>query len=546
MSCSRVRPTTPPSRTARSSASSCPPRPRFCSCSQRCRCSCRESDLVWPIAFALLLHARCRGRRSLRPSSHSVSFLSPPRAQSGRRRARTPMIQVRRVANPVDGGIGLRADVKGRTVMLTWRAPGTAGVSTFYKLVRATGPTDVRCDIRARSGRRVPGQYSAASHSSQHFSRGPTRTGHVDVSRRRRGQLPERPHPGGRLPGQPAGHGHGSVVVRRHWGEALGLTVLLALAGILFARSLHTQANFDEGVYLASLDALRHGQALGTVVDVPQPPGFYVLLQAFGSIFGHAVADIRIGFLLVALIGLAAAFFVGRSVSGAAGGLAAAGLLAVTAPYPSQAATVEADTVSTVLALAAVAFLIGRRAGRPHAAAAGALGAAAVSVKLLALPVAAPLAVLLIARRSGRLAVAFAAGAGGRCRSARHPLCVRARGAMAQRRRRAPKCAVTGQLRLERPPRAPASPRLAHAGRSPAPDRNRVRRSLCSRSGDGGARRVDHRLRRVPDLPEASTRPPPGAAGHGACGHSRRGFRRSGRPPAATRARRSAPHSWRS
>jgi hypothetical protein len=199
---------------------------------------------------------------------------------------------------------------------------------------------------------------------------------------------------------------------RSHWGEAVGLAVLLTLAGILFARSLHTQANFDEGVYLASLDALRHGQALGTVVDVPQPPGFYVLLQAFGSIFGHAVADIRIGFLLVALAGLAAAFFVGRSVSGAAGGLAAAGLLAVTAPYPSQAATVEADTVSTVLGLAAVAFLIGRKAGPPHAAAAGALGAAAVSVKLLALPVAAPLAVLLIARRSGRLAVAFAAGAG--------------------------------------------------------------------------------------------------------------------------------------
>jgi 4-amino-4-deoxy-L-arabinose transferase-like glycosyltransferase len=200
-------------------------------------------------------------------------------------------------------------------------------------------------------------------------------------------------------------------VTRRFGLEALAMAGLLALAGVLFARSLHTRANFDEGVYLASLDALRHGQALGTVVNVPQPPGFYVLLQLFGAVFGHAVADVRIGFLLVALAGLVAAFFVGRAVSGTAGGLAAAGLLAVTAPYPAQAAQVEADTVSTILALAAIAFLIGRKAGPPHAAASGALAAAAVSVKLLALPVAAPLAVLLIARRSWGQAAAFAAGA---------------------------------------------------------------------------------------------------------------------------------------
>jgi hypothetical protein len=200
-------------------------------------------------------------------------------------------------------------------------------------------------------------------------------------------------------------------VTRRRGLEALGLVTLLALAGVLYARGLHTRANFDEGVYLASLDALRHGQALGTVVNVPQPPGFYVLLQLFGAVFGHGVADVRIGFLLVALAGLVASFFVGRTVSGTAGGLAAAGLLAVAAPYPAQAAQVEADTVSTVLALGAIAFLIGRKAGPPHAAAAGALAAAAVSVKLLAVPVAAPLAVLLVARRSGRTAVAFGAGA---------------------------------------------------------------------------------------------------------------------------------------
>ena len=200
---------------------------------------------------------------------------------------------------------------------------------------------------------------------------------------------------------------------RRRLGlEAIALGGLLALAAAVYVRSLHTRANFDEGVYLASLDALRHGQALGSVVHAAQPPGFYVLLQVFGLLFGNGVTPVRVGFLLVALGGLVAAFLVGRGVSGRAGGLAAAALLAVTAPYPTQAVQVEADTAATVLALGAIAALTGPRVGVWRAGTSGALAAAAVSVKLLAVPVAAPLAVLLVARPSRRRLVAFAAGAG--------------------------------------------------------------------------------------------------------------------------------------
>jgi 4-amino-4-deoxy-L-arabinose transferase-like glycosyltransferase len=199
--------------------------------------------------------------------------------------------------------------------------------------------------------------------------------------------------------------------VQRRLVVPVALAVLVAVAAVLFARSLHTSANFDEGVYLASLDALRHGQALGTVVIVPQPPGFYVLLRAIGAVFGSSVADVRVGFLIIALAGLLAAFAAGRSISGPWGGLAAAGLLAFTAPYPAQAARVEADTVAVVLSLCAIAVLLPAGAGRWRAATSGALAAAAVSVKLLAVPVAAPLAVLLVVRRSGRQALAFAVGA---------------------------------------------------------------------------------------------------------------------------------------
>ena len=197
---------------------------------------------------------------------------------------------------------------------------------------------------------------------------------------------------------------------RRAAVEPLALAGLLAVAGVLFARSLHTRTNYDEGVYLASLDALRHGQALGTQVDASQPPGFYLLLQAIALVFGNGVSEERIGFLLLALLGLVAAYAIGRKLAGIAGGLTAAGLLAVTAPYPAQAAQIEADTASVVLALCSIAVLMDANGRRWPSVASGALAAAALSVKLLALSVVAPLVVLLLLRRSAAQGLAFVTG----------------------------------------------------------------------------------------------------------------------------------------
>jgi Glycosyltransferase family 87 len=176
-------------------------------------------------------------------------------------------------------------------------------------------------------------------------------------------------------------------------------------------RSLHAAANYDEGVYLASVDALEHGQSLGTDVYASQPPGFYVLLQGISVLPGDGVTAIRVAFILLALVGLGAGYAIGRRLTGVWGGLGAALLLGVTAPYPVQAARVQADTASVALALAAVAVLVYADRRPWPAAAAGALAGAAVSVKLLALPVVAPLVVLLVARRSWRAAAALAAGA---------------------------------------------------------------------------------------------------------------------------------------
>jgi 4-amino-4-deoxy-L-arabinose transferase-like glycosyltransferase len=198
---------------------------------------------------------------------------------------------------------------------------------------------------------------------------------------------------------------------RRWLGEGLALAGLLAVSGFVYSRGIEAAANYDEGVYLASLDALRHGQELGTDVYASQPPGFYVLLQALSLLPGDGVEGIRVAFVLVLLLGLIAAYAIGRKLAGVWGALGAAGLLAITAPWPVQAPRVQADTASVALALAAVAiaFYAGRCPWRW--AGAGALAGAAISVKLLAFSVVAPLAVVLAARRSWRAAGAAVAGA---------------------------------------------------------------------------------------------------------------------------------------
>ena len=53
------------------------------------------------------------------------------------------------------------------------------------------------------------------------------------------------------------------------------LAVIVAAQMLLQSQLLHNGTNFDEGVYLAAVDALRHGQQLGTEVFAAQFPGFY-------------------------------------------------------------------------------------------------------------------------------------------------------------------------------------------------------------------------------------------------------------------------------
>lgn len=187
-------------------------------------------------------------------------------------------------------------------------------------------------------------------------------------------------------------------------GEVAAVAVLLGAAGVLFSRNLSTAPNYDEGVYLASMDALRHGQSLGDDVFASQPPGFYLLLQLVGAFAGHSVEAARTGFLLVALLGILGAYVLGRALAGPLAGLGSAGLIAVLPPFASEASRVDADLPSTAIALCGLALtVLALRRSAPLwlAGAAGAVLAIAVSVKLLALAVVVPLAALLLLRRAG-------------------------------------------------------------------------------------------------------------------------------------------------
>jgi MFS family permease len=193
----------------------------------------------------------------------------------------------------------------------------------------------------------------------------------------------------------------------------LGLT---SVAGVAFGRSLHAGALYDEGVYLASLDALEHGQKLGSQVFASQPPGLYVLLEAERAVFGGSLIAIRVAMLVLALVGCVSAYFIGRRLAGRRGGFFAMGLLVTPVSLEDEAVRVRGDFPSMALSLVAIALALDaverKGAARLVAAAfAGGALAAAVSVKLLAATAIIP--VLAIVWRHGRwTAAALATGVG--------------------------------------------------------------------------------------------------------------------------------------
>lgn len=188
--------------------------------------------------------------------------------------------------------------------------------------------------------------------------------------------------------------------------EAGGLAVILAAAAYVWSRNLHTYPNFDEGNYLGSMDALRHGQRLGRDVFLDQPPAWYLLLVAVSYPFGNSVSGVRTGLMVVTLLAVVAAYACGRIVAGPRAGLVAGAVMAVARPLPGLAGLVESEPASAALAAAAVALAVAAyyRRFRPELAfAAGAVLAVSTLVKLPGATAALPIGGLAVLCGSGPL-----------------------------------------------------------------------------------------------------------------------------------------------
>lgn len=188
--------------------------------------------------------------------------------------------------------------------------------------------------------------------------------------------------------------------------ELTGLAIVIAAQGFLFARPIHSAVNFDEGVYLAAVDDLRHGQSLGTDVFTAQFPGFYDLLRGLSFLTGVGVTPIRAGLLGLTLLGTVGGWLVGRRYGGTVGGLLVAAFLVIAPPLDLFGFQVIADTPA--LALMLLSLGLATLAGPVAAVLVGVMFAAALSVKLTAITVLPALVVLL--RKRMRFALAgFAA-----------------------------------------------------------------------------------------------------------------------------------------
>jgi 4-amino-4-deoxy-L-arabinose transferase-like glycosyltransferase len=198
--------------------------------------------------------------------------------------------------------------------------------------------------------------------------------------------------------------------------ELVLLACLVALEGVIFSRGLDAAAVFDEGVYLASLDALQHGQHLGSQVFASQPPGFYALLQAERAILGPSIEAMRVGMLLLGLVACLSAYYIGRAFAGRIGGFVASGFVASIASVGDEVVRVRADFPAAALALLAIALILAAvrhsgPAGWAAAAMGGAALAAAVSVKLVSATAIVPVLVIVLRRGHARQFRALAAGA---------------------------------------------------------------------------------------------------------------------------------------
>lgn len=187
------------------------------------------------------------------------------------------------------------------------------------------------------------------------------------------------------------------------------LALALLLGAALLMRLYHLAVPFDrdgydEGVYWQSLRAMLAGQDLYHTIFYSQPPAFLLSIFPIFSLFGGTLWAARLGIVLVSLLGLVGAYFLGTSLAGRVGSVAAVLLLVTNTLYLMESQTVQAEGPSVALTLLAIgcAWCWWRQPagwrGLCWASFAGITLALSIFSKLLAVTTIIPIALLLLTR----------------------------------------------------------------------------------------------------------------------------------------------------
>jgi 4-amino-4-deoxy-L-arabinose transferase-like glycosyltransferase len=188
------------------------------------------------------------------------------------------------------------------------------------------------------------------------------------------------------------------------WG-ALAALLAVAVGMRLYGLGLpFDRDGYDEGVYWQTLLSMRLGYPLYQHIFYSQPPFFILSTYPFYILFGGTLWSARLGIALVSLFGLLGAFFIGKSLSGRLGAIAAVCLLVIDPLYLSQSQKIEAEVSSTAFSFLAVgaAYLWWEipegAVGLSLAALSGVTLALGILCKLLSVSSLVPISLLLLAR----------------------------------------------------------------------------------------------------------------------------------------------------
>lgn len=203
----------------------------------------------------------------------------------------------------------------------------------------------------------------------------------------------------------------GAEMISRQTGKSilwryLTPDVAIALAAAIVAFFVRMIAlsrpsiEYDEGVYWQSLRAMTDGHALFSSVFSSQPPFFLLSIYPFYVLFGQSLAAARFAVVVYSLLGIAAAYWIGRRLSNPWAGVFVVLLLALEPRFTAESYTLQAEVPMLGFSLVSVALSVEtlHHSGKRRiwlAAAAGVACGLAIMIKLFAVVTLIPVVLFL-------------------------------------------------------------------------------------------------------------------------------------------------------